>query len=69
MDLHLFIESERVKQNITKRSLAASADISPQYYDLIIKGESIENRRVTELLLLRLGFKLCPMPVDFFTQK
>jgi hypothetical protein len=64
MELHLFIESERIKQGITKRSIAASASITPQYYDLIISGKSIENRKITELLLIRLGYKLLPVRAD-----
>jgi transcriptional regulator with XRE-family HTH domain len=60
-----FIEQQRKLRKITKRELCASADISTQYYDLLIHGKSVENRRVTELLLKKVGFKLSVVPEDF----
>jgi transcriptional regulator with XRE-family HTH domain len=59
-----FIESERVKQKLTKKELCRAVDITPQYYDLLINGKSTENRKVTELLLFKLGYKLAPIPKD-----
>jgi transcriptional regulator with XRE-family HTH domain len=68
MNIIQFIEAERVKQKVTKRDLSGSADISAQYYDNLINGKSIESRAITELLLLRLGFRLIPVPATIFNE-
>ena len=56
-----FIEYERVKQNIRKNSLCASADITPQYYHLLTEGRSIPNWVVVDKLVTRLGYDLAPI--------
>lgn len=53
-----FIETERESQKITKRSLCIQADITPQYYDLLIKGSSSPNFTVLEALLHGIGYDL-----------
>jgi transcriptional regulator with XRE-family HTH domain len=64
MNLIQFIESERIKQKLTKREISTAADITPQYYDKLIRGESLGSVAIIELLIKKVGFKLIPVPID-----
>lgn len=51
-----FVEQEREAQKIKKVSLCGKCDISPQYYDLLIKGQSKPNYEVINNLLQAIGY-------------
>lgn len=52
------INTQRISQGTNKRAFAASCDITPQYYDLIISGKSIPSALILFKMAENVSLKL-----------
>lgn len=52
------IEAQRQLQKITRKEMAASAEITPEYYTKIVEFKCNPSASILELLINRLGLEL-----------
>lgn len=59
--LFVLIEKLRLYKNLNKRDLAIAADITPQYYSELVKGEKVPSMAVVIRMLRVLDAELRPV--------
>ena len=58
MDFINIIKQHQERLNITNREMSIAADITPQYYKLLLDGKSSANIIIIDLLARKVGLKL-----------
>lgn len=52
------INAHRISQGTNKRTFAASCDITPQYFELILQGKSVPSAAILLNMAEKVGLKL-----------